>query len=168
MLLTTSGGSGVSGNDIGGNLIGTDATSTLALGNTGDGVRIINGANLNVVGFDGDGGAGNTIAYNAKGVVIGANAADTSTTGNTVSGNSIFANAGLGIDLGDDGVTPNGSGPSGPNDFQNHPVLTAVTSSSVSGYVLGAANTQLELDFYTSPVSASALEDKTSCSRSSS
>jgi titin len=40
--------------------------------------------------------------------------------------NSIFSNTGLGIDLGDDGVTQNtpGGPHTGPNEFQNFPVLS--------------------------------------------
>jgi hypothetical protein len=45
--------------------------------------------------------------------------------GNSVLRNSIFANAGLGIDLGDDGPTANDFGgfDGGPNGLQNFPVL---------------------------------------------
>ena len=41
-------------------------------------------------------------------------------------GNDIYSNGGLGIDLGNDGVTPNHTGDvAGPNDLQNFPVLTS-------------------------------------------
>jgi hypothetical protein len=53
--------------------------------------------------------------------------------GNTIEGNSIYSNTKLGIDLGNDGVTPNNSGPIGPNNFQNYPVLTSVSGTSASG-----------------------------------
>ena len=73
--------------------------------------------------------AGNTIAFNGgDGVTIGDNAAD-ATPSNAVLGNSIFSNTDLGIDLGNNtSVTLNDSlGHSGPNNFQNFPVLTSAT-----------------------------------------
>src|SRR5262249_1482087 len=75
-------------------------------------------------------GVGNVIAFNGgAGVVVGTDTAHgflatQAGTGNAVLGNSIFANAGLGIDLGNaDGVTPNdpGDADTGPNNFQNFP-----------------------------------------------
>ncbi|MCA9758577.1 MAG: right-handed parallel beta-helix repeat-containing protein [Candidatus Eisenbacteria bacterium] len=47
-------------------------------------------------------------------------------TGHDLRGNSIFANAGLAVDIGADGPTPNDSRDAdvGPNDLQNAPVLT--------------------------------------------
>ena len=56
-------------------------------------------------------GAGNIIAYNGhNGVTVGEFSFDSSTVEDPILSNSIFANAALGIDLGDDGVTPNNSG----------------------------------------------------------
>jgi hypothetical protein len=60
--------------------------------------------------------------------------------------NSISGNARLGIDLGNDGVTSNtpGTHPSGPNLWQNYPVLTSVVAAgsnkTVSGYLDSAPN----------------------------
>ena len=78
-------------------------------------------------------GAGNTIAYNAAaGVMVGASTV-------TILRNSIFNNGpntsgsqeGLGIDLtpGGPGVTPNDAGDAdtGPNGYQNFPILTSVS-----------------------------------------
>ena len=109
-------------NRLSGNKIGTDAAGTGSLGNGGFGVLIQNGANFNTIGGTGD--LANTIAFNAKGVVIGASAADAS-MGNVVSANSIYRNNGLGIDLGSDGVTINDSGDvdTGPNGLANFPVI---------------------------------------------
>ena len=49
-------------------------------------------------------------------------------TGNAILGNSIHSNTGLGIDLGEDGVTPNDplDGDAGPNDLLNFPEITSV------------------------------------------
>jgi hypothetical protein len=59
-------------------------------------------------------------------------------TGNTIRSNSIFANGGLGIDLGTDVVTVNddGDGDTGPNNLQNFPVLSVVPSQT--GHVITA------------------------------
>ncbi len=56
---------------------------------------------------------------------------------NTFSENSIFGPTGLGIDLGGDGITSNGShgGETGPNDWLNAPVLTQATPDEVAGVV---------------------------------
>lgn len=75
-------------NEILGNHIGTDATGTKALGNLEDGVGVDDGAGLNIIG------PGNIIAYNdASGVRV----QGSDTLGNTITGNSIHHNGGLGI-----------------------------------------------------------------------
>lgn len=83
------------------------------------------------------------IAFNGRaGVAIGDSSADPSND-NAIIDNSIRSNIGLGIDLGDDGVTPNtpcGRG-SGPNLLQNAPVLTSVTVAGTAGTtILGSLN----------------------------
>jgi hypothetical protein len=67
-------------------------------------------------------------------------------------GNAIFSNAGLGIDLGFNGVTPNdvGDGDTGPNNLQNSPVLTSVTASSVEGTLNSTPNTSFGVQFFAS------------------
>ncbi len=105
------------------------------LGNGGNGVFVTGGAHDNEVGGRSEdfgavaGGPGNEIAFNGgDGVRI------VSGTGNAVLGNSIHDNAGLGIDLGGNGVTPNDSaGHSGPNHYQNFPVITAVAPGANGG-----------------------------------
>jgi titin len=99
-------------NVVQGNFIDTDLTGTKALGN-GVGVEVAGGAHNNVIGgavslIVVPAGVGNVIAYNkGAGVVIGSSITDSATVGNTIRGNSIHDNGGLGIDLGNDGVTPN-------------------------------------------------------------
>jgi hypothetical protein len=72
--------------------------------------------------------------------------------------NSIFANGGLGIDLGGDGVTANdpGDGDAGPNFLQNVPILTLVDTGSgtaVSGVLStfppsGPADSTFTIDLF--------------------
>src|SRR5262249_18429719 len=106
-------------------------------GNAGAGMRLDTGANGNIIG--GKPGAGprtpNTIVDNLKGVVI----TDPSSTRNSIDPDEIFDDQELGIDLGDDGVTPNdaGDGDTGPNLLQNFPMLTLVRSSGGSTRIEG-------------------------------
>ncbi|MCX7722340.1 MAG: right-handed parallel beta-helix repeat-containing protein [Verrucomicrobiae bacterium] len=139
-------------NTVQGNLIGTGANGAAELGNANSGV-FLHGSYGNVIGGI-EPGAANTIMFNAgHGVVVTGN----SSTGNRIRGNRIHANAGLGIDLGGNGVTPNDTTDSdtGPNGYQNYPVLTnAVLSDStltVSGYLRSQPNLLYRLDFYASP-----------------
>jgi hypothetical protein len=156
---------GSSSDVVEGNLIGTDITGTQPLGNgvkavgdpyNGGGVLFDAGAVDNTLGGT-TSGAGNVIAYNAHhgGVVIAQLSAGAPyyITGDTVRGNSIHDNIGLGIDLGDDGVTPNGShaGQPGTNNWQNYPVLSAAysgPSTFVMGTLQSSPNTTFTVDFY--------------------
>ena len=90
----------------GGNKIGTDVTGTLAVGNASHGIRLCCGAGDNAIGGALPGEA-NIIAFNGgSGVVVqGLPSTDTGAIHNRISGNSIFENTLLGIDLGNDGVT---------------------------------------------------------------
>jgi parallel beta-helix repeat protein len=115
-----------------GNFIGTDATGKSALGNGIDGVFIVEANNNNVGGAIA--GAANVIAFNAgTGVsVVGDHALR-----DAILRNSIHDNGGLGIDLGDDGETPNtpGSPHTGPNMLQSYPGITSA-SHTQSGYTI--------------------------------
>ena len=93
---------------------------------------------------------GNTIAFNQlAGVAVVNNA-----TGVEILSNSIFANGGLGIDLNDDGVTPNHPGGPipGPNNLQNYPVLASAVSAggktTIMGTLNGAAGSQYLIQFF--------------------
>jgi titin len=139
-----------------GNLIGTDPTGTLAHGN-GVGVEVAGGAHNNSIGGTAA-GASNVIAYNTgTGVVIGSSITDDGTVGNSVRGNSIHDNGGLGIDIGNDGVTANHAvNPSpGPNNLQDFPVLLGAVSVPTGTLLVGqfhsTPNTTFWLDFYASP-----------------
>jgi Ca2+-binding RTX toxin-like protein len=86
---------------------------------------------------------------------------DQSGTGNSLRANSIFSNGGLGIDLGDDGVTPNDPPPpcpvgqpdcdTGPNNLQNFPVISLAqlgATTHVAGSLSSTPNTTFVIDFY--------------------
>lgn len=139
------------GTQIQGNYIGTDNTGKVALGNATHGVRLSGGANGTVVGAPGT--AANIIAFNGgAGVAV----IDAATVNHSIRGNSIFSNGGLGIDLGDDGVTPNQPGGTtpGPNDLLSYPDLMAAfsgASTRITGSLNGPANAVITLDFYASP-----------------
>ncbi len=114
-----------SNNVVQGNYIGTASDGTTDRGNdTGDGVDLQSGTG-NLIGGTAA-GAGNVIAFNqVKGVdIAGGN-------DNSVLGNDIFSNGGLGIDLGTTGVTGNdsGDGDTGVNDLLNFPVITNASES---------------------------------------
>jgi hypothetical protein len=136
------------------NFIGTDVTGTLDLGNGGDGVNFSFDSDTTIGGTSS--GDANIIAFNAgNGITIGQSATDDS-TGDAILENSIFANSKLGVDLGDDGVTLNdSSGHSGPNLFQDFPVLSSASTSNgvttISGSLSGAANTTYQLELFSNP-----------------
>ena len=139
---------GLTGNVIEGNFVGLNASGTGPLGNTQQGIAIGDAINNRIGGTQS--GAGNKIAFNgAQGILVSQG------SGNVIRGNSIFSNAGLGIDLGANGVTANDANDSdtGPNQFQNFPVLTSVLSSSnsttVQGSLTSLPNTAFQIDFYT-------------------
>jgi hypothetical protein len=138
------------GNLVQGNLIGTDASGTEDLGNMGSGVAL-DGADQSVIGGIRPDTAANKIAFNhGDGVTV------SSGEGNAIRGNAIYANAGLGIDLGPDGVTANDSGDwdGGGNRLQNFPVIRGVTFASgqttIRGKLDSAASQTFDIDLYRS------------------
>ena len=102
-----------------GNWIGTNSSGASGLGNGGYGV-FLTGGSMNRFGGSGA-GEGNTIAFNTKAGIGLASTPDT--IGNRFWMNSIFDNEELGIDLGNDGVTPNDVRDldAGPNDLLQPP-----------------------------------------------
>jgi len=123
-----------------GNYIGTNGSGATGITNGSDGLYINGASNVAVGGTAA--GAANVIAGNAgRGVlIVGAG------SGNAVQGNSIFGNANIGIDLGNNGVTVNdGVKTAGqPNLLMDYPVINAAslsgTTLTVSGYVGSAAS----------------------------
>ncbi len=147
--------------DLAGNFIGTDPTGTIPLPNAGDGISIDGGMNITIGGTAAC--AGNVIAFNGKaGVDIPAASpsllAYFNNVGNLISGNSIFANVGLGIDLGDDGVNDNNpaGSPTGPNLLQPYPVLTSASiganGTAIAGTLDAAPSTSYTVEFFSNPV----------------
>lgn len=95
-------------NWIAGNYIGTNTAGSAPIGNGGNGVAIIGSGNIIGTNDDGndDAAEANLISGNdGAGVLV----TGVSSIGNSIRGNAIDDNGGLGIDLGGDGVTPNDS-----------------------------------------------------------
>jgi CSLREA domain-containing protein len=125
-------GNTIVGNTDTGLLITGGADGTIAQGNwigvnqAGDSLGNLRGIRLLtpedcLIGGTGPGEA-NTIAFNTQNGVLA-----TGGLRNEISANSIHSNGGLGIDLDDDGVTPNDplDADTGPNDLQNCPTIVA-------------------------------------------
>lgn len=137
----------VDGSLVQGNRIGTQRDGTGALGNSSHGVFLDYYASGVTVGGT-TAGARNTIAYNrGAGVAIGPNA--TPGKGDAILGNAIFANGGLGIDLGIDGVTANdpGDADTGANELQNAPVLVSASSDGASTTIQGTLDSTANMAF---------------------
>jgi hypothetical protein len=145
---------GTQNNVVAGNDLGTDATGTLNLGNGYDGVSLSNGAQANTVG-GATGSLGNVIAFNVQ---DGIGLVDATTTGNTFRANRIFNSSVLGIDLGQNGVSPNHTDHalgSGPNDLQNKPAITSAspgTTTTIVGTLSSVPAATFTIDFYAAPV----------------
>lgn len=119
-----------------GNRIGTNPGGTIDLGNGSGGIRVVNSSGTVIGGTVA--GAGNVIAFNGR---VNPGAGVTIVSGNSIPilSNSIYSNGQLGIDLGDDGVTPNDPGDfdTGPNGLQNFPVLTSAATAAGRTLVQG-------------------------------
>ena len=134
------GGGGTTGNRVLGNLIGTQTNGTSPLGNSSNGVAISNTATNNIIGGSGT-GEGNVIAYNTNdGVWV-----DGSTTDfNLISGNAIFENGGLGIDLEPNGVGVGG----GANNNKSAPTITGITASGSDFTIITIAVSGDTVEFF--------------------
>ncbi len=149
-----------SGNVIQGNFIGTDETGTARLYIPTYGIRayqVTGGVTIGGI----NPGEGNLISTSGL-AAIGVENSGTV----TIRGNSIFDNPGanplngLGIDLfinSTNGVTFNDAADAdtGPNAFQNFPVITSITygasTTTVNGMLSSAPSTIYDVDFYGSP-----------------
>ena len=143
-------GSPSTGNLIKGNIIGLQVNGVSALGNDLDGIFIGDSTANTTVGGAAT-GEGNVIAFNG-----GAGVFVTSGAGHSIQRNSIFSNFGLGIDLGNIGVTANDNldGDTGANNLQNFPVLTSASTSgggvNIQGTLNSTASSTFTLHFYSS------------------
>ncbi len=156
-----SSGSALPSNDVvEGNLIGTDVGGTSDLGNAGPGIDV-ESSNNSIGLTSGMITPQNTIAFNGgAGVQVGSSPYVTNVIQNRIAGNGIFDNVSLGIDLGNDGVTPNAPGGSnGPNERQVFPTLTSayyvpqvpMTESfgvQVEGTLVASPNSTYTVEFF--------------------
>lgn len=130
------------------NRIGHHADGSFSsFNNNCQGISINNASQTSVVS--------NTIYGNGcHGVLIDG----TEATSNLISLNSIYGNAGIGINLGLDGVTANDLGDSdtGPNHLQNYPVLAEAKaqpfSTKVKAYIDTPDPETVRIEFYANPV----------------
>ncbi|HEV3339551.1 MAG TPA: MBG domain-containing protein, partial [Pirellulales bacterium] len=143
------GGDISSGIVIQGNMIGTDVTGTHNLGNAGDGLSIITSnllASNETIGGTSP-GLGNTIAFNGgRGVDIPFG------NGNTVRGNDIFDNGGLGLITDSNAAAATYAENRGIQLAQAPPVLTSAVfgpqGTVVTGSLTGTPLTSYEIDFF--------------------
>ena len=133
-------------NVVQGNYIGTDITGTNALPNGFAGVAVESGSVGNLVG-GAAAGAGNIIAFNAYGVAL----YQSNTTNNAIRGNSIHDDYYGGIDL-DQFPGKHIGYESGPDDWQNNPVINNAfgygNSTIVRGSLNSLTNQTYFIDFY--------------------
>ena len=145
----------VSGWIIRGNLIGTAADGTSALGNAQHGIQLTFATQTSTTIGGANSGEGNLIAFNARDGVSLATGTGTRVLGNSIHSNGSTASD-LGIDLGPDGVTPNDASDadSGPNNLQNFPVIGSATFANgtmqITGALQSAANMTYRLEFFSS------------------
>jgi hypothetical protein len=176
-------GAGILASDAGGVVTGANRISGNVIGgNTGPGIQLDQAGNSvvsNAIGTAGDrtsplansigiladrgpqtigapvSGA-NVIAHNTGAgiAVVDPSGSSVYTTGVGIFQNSIFGNGGLGIDLGDDGVTQNHplDSTAGPNNWQNFPVLATASAAngqySFTGTLAAAPNTYYTVYVY--------------------
>lgn len=137
------------GNDIGGGNIGivldgstvANISGNTISGNITSGVLLQASSSASI--------SDNTISGNGVAIAIAGTG-----TGTELLGNSIFGNTGLGMDLGNDGVTQNDAGDidAGPNNLQNFPVITNLTpnngSLTIDGTLNSTPNTTFHINFF--------------------
>jgi CSLREA domain-containing protein len=133
------GGASSSGNEIIGNQIGV--SGVISMGNGLSGI-FLDDADDTLIQM-------NTIRNNS-----GAEVAVVDGDGNRITNNFIDAGAGMGIDLGNNGVTNNdvGDNDTGPNNYQNYPVLSGATAGNGNTWIEGTfnskANTNYAIELY--------------------
>ncbi len=143
-------GADATGVVITGNIIGLTHAGDAALGNANAGIRLT-ATSDNLIGGVQD-GSGNIIAYNGNfGVNLQAGTMDIS-----ILGNSMFDAGGLGIDLGEDGITENDALDIDPgvNDLLNFPVITSAEPNGANldiEFDLDVPGGDYRIEFFTNP-----------------
>jgi hypothetical protein len=122
-----------------GNYIGTDVTGVLPIGNF-RGIALYSDTNQTTIGGMGS-GENNIIAFNNG---VGIYLTGAGTDNNQISGNAIFSNTSLGIDIDPIGV---GTG-SGANDDKAAPTISSITPSGSDFTVVAAAGSGDVIDFF--------------------
>lgn len=135
-------------NTIRGNLIGTKSDGTGDLGNGGPGISVAADADNNLI-------TENVIAFNGGpgGVAVFSSSA----VGNRILTNSIFSNGFQGINLASGGREQDPKDPdTGPNNFQNYPVIVSATTSGTATTIKGTLNSKpsrsFTIQFFSNPV----------------
>lgn len=120
-------------------VLGREITGNILRGNFIAGNRrgiVIQAPGTQVGGVDP--ASGNIVTANIQeGIAVGLDGSDSAARGNSILSNQIYDNAGLGIDLGQDGVTlPDpGDADAGPNGLQNQPEILSATSSDTGAKI---------------------------------
>lgn len=144
-------------NIIMGNIIGMARDRLTVLPNTGNGVAIRGDASDNRIGRGdlpvqaADSIYSNLIAHNGRDGIVLTEANGAYPRQNGISQNAIFNNAGLGIDLGNDGPDVNdaGDGDTGENEKQNYPQLASASNSPVISVTLESqSNTMYTIELF--------------------
>ncbi|MEY2495869.1 MAG: hypothetical protein QOJ45_2361 [Verrucomicrobiota bacterium] len=129
-----------------GNLIGTGRDGIKGLGNGQAGILMVDCPSSNIGSISGpDLDAANTIAFNlGDGLTLTGQSQQ-----DRIASNSIHDNRQLGIDLGDDGVTPNDPGDpdTGVNGLQNFPVISAAFGFNGNLTIYGSLQSVASKDF---------------------
>jgi hypothetical protein len=156
---------GASTNTISSNLIAGNTTGIRLNGSSNTVIRNFLGVSSNGVDpipnttnilIAGSNNAIGTSAIDKNTIVFsgGAGVAVTGGLGNSIRFNSINSNSGLGIDLGNDGVTANdpSDADTGPNNLVNYPVITSANTAGLGITIQGALDSSPQavftLDFY--------------------
>lgn len=122
---------GADSNSVFNNRIGTQIDGVTALKNNWGGIYIDKNSNYNQIGSH---EKGNVIAYSdSVGIVV----FDNNSKFNTFSGNQIFGNMAMGIDLFPKGVNANDEGDvdDGANEKMNYPVIADALHDPANGYI---------------------------------
>ena len=157
--------SSADGNTVQSNWIGTTPDGLTAVGAAGVGVWFAGNASVggdnNLIGGTNP-GEGNVIAFIANVPPSGTPGRGISlpgaSIGNRFLGNSFYANASIGIDLGFNGITANDLGDPDPgaNNLQNFPVITSVVragaGTDVTFSLNSASNRTYRVEFFDSEV----------------